>query len=327
MARDHSLVFAREAYASLLSTSIVGPHMVVANRGELIAGIARRPAVVYVDVELLPQVHGETASVPVVALIDDGLDAIVRALDEFPWVSHVMSAAMLSSPMAPAHIASLGERLRDGPEYRVLGAEGIGRVALLTHSVRRESRFERMREFFASHSVSSRGVTTLTDIAEELVTNALYDAPTESGFFKRSVPRTEDIELPPEHACEISYGVETGSAFVRVRDPFGGLSRRRMLGVLNRCNASEVSLDETRGGAGLGLWRVMSHASTVSITVIPGRLTDIVVWLDTRRSRKKQLLAADLYFQPDHELDGAQSWFAADHDSDLIDESFTAVIS
>src|SRR5262249_5765420 len=146
--------------------------------------------------------------------------------------------------------------------------------------------------------VSARTIASSSDVAEELVTNALYDAPVEAGYFKRAVQRTEDVQLPPEHACEISYGLEHDSVFVRVRDPFGALTRCRLLGVLNRCQATGISLDESRGGAGLGLWRIFATASTIAITVIPGLLTDILVRIETRRRRSatKQLLAAHLFF-------------------------------
>jgi hypothetical protein len=220
------------------------------------------------------------------------------------------------------------ERLESGPANHVLGGpSGIGRTALLGSSSRREARFERMREFFAAQGISTRTISSINDIAEELVTNALYDAPVEAGYFKAAVLRTEEIELPPEHACEISYGLEQESVFIRVRDPFGALTRARLLNVLNRCTAAGVSLDESRGGAGLGLWRIFSTASTISLTVIPGALTDIHVRIEARKRRSvgKQLLAIHLFFPEEHEAEGAHGRFAADHDHDLMDESFTAL--
>jgi hypothetical protein len=150
--------------------------------------------------------------------------------------------------------------------------------------------------------------------------NALYNAPTEAGFFKVPVSRTEDVSLPLEHACEITYGVEDGNAFVRLRDTFGALRRDRLVEVLNRCsNAAGVKLDESRGGAGLGVWRVFLAATTIAITVIPGRLTDITVRLAPKQGRSvKQLLAVHLFFLPEP-VETPQF----DHDSSLVDHSIT----
>lgn len=322
------LVFAREQIAAPLCAALQGC-VRVTSRAELIAALASRvPIAAFVDFDLVPQIEGETGGVPIVGItIDDTLSGTVRSLTAFPWLSHLVTGAMVSTPFARSHLAMLLERLQHGPEFHVVGDAGTGRVALLTSSVRRDDRFERMREFFATHGASAKTIAASSDVAEELVTNALYDAPLEAGYFASAVPRTQDVELPPEHACEISYGVENGSVFVRIRDPFGALTRSRMLGVLNRCNSTNVSLDESRGGAGLGLWRVFSAATAISITVIPGRLTDILVRIENKKGRPvKQTHAVHLFFpEPRDPLDGVFSRFAADHDSDLMDESFTGL--
>lgn len=324
-----ALVYTSQARAELLVAALSVPANIVKSRAELAASIAtHKPTVAFVDLELLPQLEGERFQTTIVGILEGSLPEGIAALNEFPWLSHVLTTALLTTPVAAPHIASLLDLLAIGPEQHVLGAQGVGRVALLTSSNRRESRFERMREFFTAQGISRRTIVALNDVAEELVTNALYDAPVEAGYYKEAVPRTQDVELPPEHACEVSYGFEQGSVFVRIRDPFGSLTRARLLGVLNRCNSDGVALDESRGGAGLGLWRVFSTASTISIAVIPGRLTDIVVRVETKQGRapKKQTLAMHLCFPTEHALDGALGRFAADHDYDLMDESFTALI-
>jgi hypothetical protein len=323
----YSLVFAGEATTALVRAASPGPLICVTRRTELVAVAATRgPAVAFVDLELLPQLGGGMTDLFVVGIVDDTRGGAIRALVAHPWVPHLITTSMLSGPDARAHIEALLERLESGPANHVLGP-GLGRAALLGSSSRREARFERMREFFAAQGISARTISAINDIAEELVTNALYDAPVEAGYFKAAVQRTEEVELPPEHACEISYGIEQESVFVRVRDPFGALTRARLLNVLNRCTAAGVSLDESRGGAGLGLWRIFSTASTIAITVIPGALTDIHVRIEARKRRSlgKQLLAVHLFFPEEHEADGAHGRFAADHDHDLMDESFTAL--
>jgi hypothetical protein len=129
--------------------------------------------------------------------------------------------------------------------------------------------------------------------------NALYDAPVDAGYFDRAVQRTDDVELPMDRACEISYGVDNGRASVRVRDTFGAFTRSRLLQVLRRCSTSgAVVLDESRGGAGLGLWRIFCFATAISITVVSGTLTDISVSVAIKDGRpvSKHLQAFDLYF-------------------------------
>jgi hypothetical protein len=207
--------------------------------------------------------------------------------------------AHAATPDAHVQCALLLERLVGGEPRALLGPNGRGRVALLAQASRREPRRERIRDFFAKHGVSSRSLASIDELFEELVTNALYDAPVEAGYFSRAVARTEDIELPHERACEISYGIDQTSAFMRVRDTFGALTRQRLIDVLHRCNARSVGLDESRGGAGLGLWRVFAIASSITINVVPGSMTDILVALRIHEGKvSKELVATHLFFAP-----------------------------
>jgi hypothetical protein len=308
------------------------PFVLVRNRAEFVAQISKRGrvAAAFVDLALIPQVESERHNVPIVGLLDrsasPALTATINALSMYPWLAHLIAAPMLETPFARAHLTLLVERLVDGAEQAVLGPSGIGRVALLARASRREQRFERMQEFFAKQGMSARTLSTLHEIAEELVMNALYDAPLEAGYLTTPVPRTEDIAIPPDRACEISYGIERGNAFVRVRDPFGALQRTRLFEVLNRCNHSGVTLDESRGGAGLGLWRVFTTASTVAITVVPGRITDILVGVATKSGRMLPgLLATHFFFAQESTTNRPQ--LAEDDDRDLFDESITLVVA
>ncbi len=327
--KRYSLVYVKQPTASLLCDALTGPFVCVKSRAEFVSATKKRkPVVAFVDADLLASIQGVTTGVTIVAVVSESRSEAVRPLTSFGWVSHLVSRTMLASPLAGPHIAMLLERLEHGPEQHALASAGVGRVALLASSARREARFERMREFMELQGMSAKTVTATSDIAEELVTNALYDAPMEAGYFQVPVPRTDPVDLPPEHACEISYGIEDGSAFVRVRDPFGALTRERLLGVVNRCNdSSGVALDESRGGAGLGLWRVFSSASSIVITVIPSCLTDVLVRIETSHGRAiaKQLLAVDLFLPQERALREAQGRFAAEHDHDLMDDSFTAM--
>jgi hypothetical protein len=325
-----TVVFAREATTALLRRLLPSPVVVVRNHAELTAAISTRSGIAFIDVDLLDQVDGSTARLPIVAVLDcpsnEALAETVPLLIAYPWLAHVVCSTMLNTAAAEKHLSLFRERLAVGPEQSLLGSNGIGRTALLTASTRRHARFNRMREFYAKQNLSPRTISVLLEIAEELVMNALYDAPAEAGFFQPK-PRIEDVELPLDRACEISYGIEESTAFIRVRDPFGAFSRSRMMQTLVRCNAKGVVLDESRGGAGLGLWRIFSVASSVSVTVVPGSLTEFLVGIRLAGGRAvaKQFDAVHLFFAPPSEhyesvvvlTDEAQS---------LLDKSVTLIL-
>lgn len=321
------VIFAGEATAALLSATLSAPHVVVKNREELLAACKREPVAAFIDVDLLFQLKGEQPSVPVIGMLDDSdtLSKTVRALEAFPWLEQVVATTMFSSPDARSRLDTLLRLLVDGPEQGTFGVAGVGRVALLAQSSHREARFERMHDFFSKHGLSAKTISAINEVSEELVMNALYDAPAEAGYFKAAVARTAPVTLPPDRACEISYGIDGGHVFVRVRDSFGSLSRKRLHEVLTRCNSKDVKLDESRGGAGLGLWRIFSTASSISISVIPGQVTDVVVRMTTTNGRiVKKLQAVQLFFAAETNA-SLESWIPS-HESELMDQSITLLV-
>jgi len=76
---------------------------------------------------------------------------------------------------------------------------------------------------------------------------------------------------------------------VRVRDPFGSLTRERLKAVLQRCASPDgtVQVDETMGGAGLGMWRLFTIASFIGISVVKDRQTEVLVGFAKRSARQK----------------------------------------
>lgn len=323
------VVLAKEAHAQLIR-QLFPNATITMDRRQLTGATLTGSAVAFISHELLSTVDPSSILSPVVVIIDtepkSSLQDTVRTLLDFPWVSHVLAAALLKGPSAATHLATLFERLEVGADQRQLGATGRGRKALLTSASRREARFERIRTFFENQAVPSRTIETMLDASEELVMNALYDAPLEAGYFERAYQRSEDVELPDHLACEISYGVDGDTAFVCLRDPFGSLTRPRLLETLNRCKADggNVELDDSRGGAGLGLWRIISGASTLAIHVIPGTLTEIFVGFSITEGRKGLRPAAvDLFFSRNA---AAEDPFAPYDDMELLDRSISIIL-
>lgn len=224
---------------------------------------------------------------PTIAICDEPLQTAVGWLGPYPWVSHVVSAAMLQHPLAGEHLGHVITTLTSGSRPRLLdwvGPTVAGRRVRMAHASRRVSRLERMGEFFESRGVSSRTIQQLRDVAEELLTNAFYDAPVSAGVLSKPISRTQDVSLPDESACDMVYGCRDDLAIVRVRDPFGSLGRVRLTEVLLRCARTDmgVQVDETMGGAGLGLWRIFSVATFVAISVVERRYTEFLVGIAKR---------------------------------------------
>lgn len=320
------IVFASDRIASLLKRVLPERTTFVKNRRELFGATFTRGAIAFVDYELLETIDGSHLDVPIVAVIDSPaprtLAVTVEAFSRFPWLSNVVQAPLLAMNRGRQHCDALIDRLTSPKEeLETLPTRVTGRSALLARASRRNARFDRMREYLTEQAVSERIISSLLIVAEELVMNALYNAPIEAGFMNAR-SRAEDVELPPDRACEISYGVDDATVFLRVRDSFGALKRNRLLEVLLRCSAEGVVLDESRGGAGLGMWTIFSAASAISVHVAPGAVTDITVTIGKSDSRRiPRPLSVDLYFAD------PRAARVDVGDDFLVDHSFTLTIA
>jgi hypothetical protein len=279
-----------------------------------------RKVVAFLDRSTLPlaaAVADQTPPAAAIAICDEPLHAAVSWLQPYPWLSHVVSATMLEHPIADEHLENVLRTLDASAKPRLLdwlGPTLTGRRIRLTHASSREARLEKMTDFFEANGVGTRTLTQLRDAAEELLTNAFYDAPVAAGALKQPVPRTQDISLPDESACDLAYGCREDIAVVRVRDPFGSLSRRRLVEVLSRCARTDmqVQVDETMGGAGLGMWRIFSGATFVSVLVAKNRHTEVLVGVAKRAAAGPRPFAFHFFF---HDSEKRRFWRLADDES------------
>jgi hypothetical protein len=94
------------------------------------------------------------------------------------------------------------------------------------------------------------------------------------------------------------YGCSGDLAVVRVRDPFGALTRNRIVEVLSRCARTDmtVEVDETMGGAGLGLWRIVTAATFVAFHVVSHHHTDVLVGIMKRSAGNQRPFAFHFFF-------------------------------
>jgi hypothetical protein len=279
----------------------------------------------FVDQHALPALTShETRRGPVIVVCTETLPSAVAWLEPHPWLNHVLGASFLDHPMVGEHLRNVLASTTSEPRLLDWFGEGItGRRVRLSHASRRIDRLERMSEWFANNGAGRRTIELLRDAAEELLTNAFYDAPVAAGAFEAAISREVDVALPDEYACDLAYASREDLSIVRVRDPFGSLSRRRLVQVLSRCARTDmqVEVDESMGGAGLGMWRIFSNATFVAVSVVKHHHTEILVGIAKRVPGPKPF-AFHLYFRDPGKL---RSWSLL-HDESVQPASSKSVL-
>lgn len=149
------------------------------------------------------------------------------------------------------------------------------------------------QHFAAAQGAGRRVAECFAEATDELVTNALYDAPMDAAGNARVTDRRELVTLEAGETVQVTFGANGRRLGVSVKDPFGTLRRERVLDYLAKCFArGENQVDAKQGGAGLGLYYAFERLSHFALDLSPGRATEAIGLLDLGHSWREHVSRA-----------------------------------
>ena len=127
-------------------------------------------------------------------------------------------------------------------------------------------------------------VHRLACVIDELLMNALHDAPRES----RPV-----ITMEPRRVL-LRWGNDDSTLAISVADDYGAISQRDVIDHVRRARddrgrPNAATTDEP--GAGLGLYLVLANVASLIVNVDPGRLTEVVCLFDLAKRNQRAIAA------------------------------------
>ncbi len=140
--------------------------------------------------------------------------------------------------------------------------------------------------------------TAIGSVCEELLMNALYDAPVDefgNQVFAEIDPHDRTKTRSPR-PVSIRYAATETQFAVAVRDRFGRLAKNTILSYINKCLTSTDQIDRKTYGAGLGLYLVASAAASYIVNVAFGIATEVVCTFD--RTSKVPLRLVGVFIHP-----------------------------
>ncbi|QQR88680.1 MAG: hypothetical protein IPJ88_10570 [Myxococcales bacterium] len=156
---------------------------------------------------------------------------------------------------------------------------------LSTHDAREF--IEEAKQFAKEVGIPSRLAESYVIVADELVMNAVYNAPTD----KKSEPRYADMARSQEVVLDVDEKIEAVLCYdghrlgISVADSFGSLRANKVTNYLAKCfrnGEQQVSWDT--GGAGLGLYQAYNALSHFVINLSCNKRTEIIGIVDVRGS-------------------------------------------
>jgi hypothetical protein len=141
--------------------------------------------------------------------------------------------------------------------------------------------------------------SAIGSVCEELLMNALYDAPVD----ERGNPIFAEVEIKARleqlspRPVSIRYAATDGGFAVAVRDRFGRLDKATVLRYIDKCLHSSQQIDRKTYGAGLGIYLIANAATQFVLNVAPGMATEVVCTFD-RKSARAALRALSVFVYP-----------------------------
>ncbi len=116
-------------------------------------------------------------------------------------------------------------------------------------------------------------------VADELISNAVHNAPVDSAgdHYRKDLARDTELDLDDRHAVRLRWGSDARYVAIEVSDQFGSLDRDTILRSL-----SPSDVRDTGGGAGMGMALAYRSSDHLVFNLSPGKRTEIIALIDVR---------------------------------------------
>ncbi len=160
-------------------------------------------------------------------------------------------------------------------------------TATLRHSDDISSAVDTATKFASDLGVHPRLIENTATVVDELVTNALYNAPVDASGAHRfaHLPRTTAVELESGEEVALTLCSDGERLGISVVDPFGALTKEQSLEYLVSCiRGKDEKPSREKGGAGLGLYMTFDALNHLILNICRGQQTEVIGLIDIRGS-------------------------------------------
>jgi CRP-like cAMP-binding protein len=149
----------------------------------------------------------------------------------------------------------------------------------ITGSRQRHDARSEMLEDLKQKGIRSALLTQVNTVSEEMLMNAVYDAPTDEHgkvLFNHQ-DRTIPIELLPHQQSKLRYATDGVTLAISVSDPFGSLHKSVILKYLKSCYENQDNaMTENKGGAGKGLHQIVENSNLTIFNIKKKNQTEVI---------------------------------------------------
>jgi CheY-like chemotaxis protein len=173
---------------------------------------------------------------------------------------------------------------------RYLGPQQRAETHVVHDSRQKRVVVDAVHAFASDVGCHARVAETIAASADELITNAVYNAPVDREGKLRFMHYSRDrtVELDPGEEVKVHIAFDGRRLALAAIDTFGSLEKQRVLDYLTKCFAKgEDQVDDKEGGAGLGLYYIFNAMHHFVINIAPGKCTEAIGLVEVTRSFKE----------------------------------------
>lgn len=160
---------------------------------------------------------------------------------------------------------------------------------VITRSGQKRAAVEAIQNFFLKQSVNTRLASLVAQACDELLMNAIFDAPIlPNGMpLRRGTSRDADFELIAQEHVHLELASGDDYVGICVSDQFGSLKKSVLMGFLSKdYQGEDYVVRKGDPGAGLGLHGMVQTGLSMLFVSKPGVRTEVMVFFARNASYK-----------------------------------------
>jgi CheY-like chemotaxis protein len=136
-----------------------------------------------------------------------------------------------------------------------------------------------LAEAVRARGQSARVASMAMLVADELISNAVHNAPVDATgvHYRSELARDIELELDARHQVRLRWGSDARYVAIEVTDQFGSLDRDTVLRALGK-----QEIRESGGGAGMGVALAYRSCDHLVFNLAPGKRSEVIALVDVR---------------------------------------------
>ncbi|MBF0237359.1 MAG: PAS domain-containing protein [SAR324 cluster bacterium] len=233
-------------------------------------------------IELASIAQDRYPHIKTVFMTSDDVPTYLPILNKYPFISNIVSRNDEDRTFTIKNILTtvsklIGNDLFGLEKYMNWGVE-VHQQPIIRSDQRTEL-LDKMEQTLVALGIRKTTLNRCIMVAEELLMNAIYDAPVDSSgkFLYNHLSRTDAVELKHGEQGIFRFAFDGILLAVSAQDPFGSFDRQTILDYLARCYAGVKDTSRKgKGGAGKGLFQILESSDLLVINVKPGIKTEVI---------------------------------------------------